>query len=1270
MKFAKGLPRILLWTLSLSLMGLALLVSLARQLLPLVAEYREEVAAQVAQTLGVPVSIGQLEADWIGLSPRLVVHDLRIGSGESLLNLGQVEAIVDIPSSLQSRSLRLGSLNFQALALGLEEDATGAWYVAGMPRDSTSPPVTPEQILRLLQHVQQINLYDSRLDIRALDEPQHSLSQMELSLDIEGEQLALNARARLPDGQALVARLDAQVAPDTWREQSNLKAYVRLPASNWATWLPKRLSGVWRVEHLHAGAELWLDWQGQALEQAALRVQAPLLKLGHASRPAVALHDLSTTLHLRHQQEGYQVLVERLGFAREKQRWHDMQLSLKQQSTPAGTALWQAQLDYLDIAALTPLVQQLLPLSSGQETLLKDLSPVGVLRNISLNYAPDAPAAQRLQYSANLEKISFSAHDGIPAVGNVTGSISGDIEQGELRFNSEQFSLHLSDLFPEAWRYQQAGGRIGWKVDDQSVTLIAPFLQLKGEEGLISGDFLIRLYHDPKAESYMDLRVGMREGDSRFAGRYLPTRTPAMSKDLVTWLNSAIQGGRIEQGYFQYQGSLNSDSPPKASSLSLYFKVSDIELDYQKDWPRLRDGRGEVLVEDSGTRVYLSEGRILNSHVQDLVAQVPYAPADQASHLLLKGNVQGRVADGLDILRAAPLDAEDIFNSWQGDGLLSAQLDLDIPLDADMESKVVADFSTQGATLVMAQPDLRLEQLSGKFRYDSAKGVSASSMEARVLGGKVKARLIEAGHAGDPIGRIEAWGDVSVDRLGKWLGLTQKPPATGQLPFQLMLSLADQDSQLQIESSLEGLAIDLPAPFGKAASERRDTSLRMTLHGRERRYWVEYADLASLSFAAPPDKLNKGRGELRLGGGLARLPTASGLRVQGSLATLDVADWQQWLQRSGFVANGANSGASASLLNSVQLNIGRVTGFGQRIDNLDLNLNRYAQGWQLGVNSDVFAGQVSRPDAVEAPLNVKVRHVRLPADHTAKISQTAEDPLANFDPHSLPAMDIAIQSVQYGAESFGSWALKLRPVEGGLAFSDVSVNLKGLKVDGRGGWKQGRSWYKGRLQGDNLATVLKAWGFAPSVTSERFRVDIDGHWPGSPAALDTKRFSGTLRPSFQRGQFVEMEPQALRMFGLLNFEAIGRRLRLDFTDLIGKGLSYDEVKGLLSASNGVYSTREPLSLVGPSSNLELNGTLDLAHERIDAKLLVTLPLTDNLPLAAVIAGAPAVGGAIWAVDRLLGSHVSRFATVQYRVKGPWLSPDISFDKPFEKPDRS
>jgi uncharacterized protein YhdP len=283
------------------------------------------------------------------------------------------------------------------------------------------------------------------------------------------------------------------------------------------------------------------------------------------------------------------------------------------------------------------------------------------------------------------------------------------------------------------------------------------------------------------------------------------------------------------------------------------------------------------------------------------------------------------------------------------------------------------------------------------------------------------------------------------------------------------------------------------------------------------------------------------------------------------------------------------------------------------------------------------------------------------------------DPLAGVDPRQIPALDLRIATVYQGLEPLGAWSLKIRPVEQGVLFHEVQLNLKGLLLSGEGGWQgsaeNSTSWYKGRLQGGDLADVLIAWNYAPTASSESFRVDVDGRWPGSPAWFALKRFTGSMDANMRKGQFSEVQgpASALRVFGILNFNSIGRRLRLDFSDLLGKGLSYDRVKGLLEARDGVFVTREPLTLEGPSSNLELKGELDMRREQVDAKLLVTLPVSNNLPLAAIIVGAPAIGGALFIADKLLGSRVARFASVQYDVKGPWQDPDISFDKPFEKP---
>ena len=1260
--FLVTLSRQLFWVAAFGLILAALYVSLGRQLVPLVAEYRTELQERVRTALDMPVTLGRLEGRWEGLAPRLLAHDVLLGEGDSAMRLDRIAVVPDLAGSLWARSWRLSSLEFSGVHLSVLEGEDGKWQVKGLPeRDDATPP-DPQKILEALQHIRGLALLDSQITLEPFGDSPLTLSYTDLSLRTDGNRLRLDGRSVLPDGQPLALRLNARVQPQRWA-QAEAQLYLSLPQSDWAAWLPGRLTGAWQLQTAQLGGELWLRWKAQQLERAVLRLNAPRLRAAYAEHPPVQLEDLAVDAYVDLTEQGYRLLLDRLAFDLEGERWGDARLLLQESRAEQH---WRLQADRLNVAPIANLARALAPLPETAVETLGALQPSGTLRNLRADFYPQLDSPQRLRFAANLERISFSAQNWIPAVGNGSGSIQGDLASGELRLDSDDFSLHLAPLYPEPWHYRHGAGRLTWTLDEQAFTLAAPYLRVDGEEGRIAGDFLIRLARDPEVEDYMDLRVGLSEGDARYTEKYLPTNSPALSPALVDWLKDAIRAGTVEQGYFQYQGALNKGAPDSARSISLYFKVHDAELAFQPGWPALQQGRGEVLVEDSGVRVRLAEGRILDSRVHDVTAEVAHVGSGQVPQLAIKGQVSSSLPDALRLLQEAPIGTGETFAGWQGQGELDGALDLQIPLGKGTP-RVVVDFASSDAALQITEPALAFERLSGRFRYDTARGLSADEIQARLFGRAVNGKAVATGSVGKPASRIEARGSVALKPLLEWLDVKQPVPASGELPYQLRLELAAESSQLQIDSSLQGLRIDLPAPFGKAAGVRRDSTLRMSLQGAERRYSVRHDELAALVFVAPPDAWAQGRGELRLGGGAANLPGRPGLYVKGRLPELDWNAWRAVLDQHG---KGDPQQTTGSLLRQVQVDIDRFEGFGTRIDRLGIDLQRGSAAWSLGLRSSLVGGTVRLPDADDGIIVANLTHLRLPAAEPGEAASARSDPLADVDPQSLPAMDLAIERVSLGDDLLGAWALKLRPVGTGVEFRDLALQLKGLRISGNGGWRAGQSWYKGRLEGGNLADVLLAWGFAPSVTSESFRLDADGRWPGSPAWFAMARYSGSMQPRLRKGQFVEVDgsAQALRVFGVLNFNSIGRRLRLDFSDLFGKGLSYDRLDGSLQADAGVFTTREPITVSGPSSNLELDGTLDMARDEIDAKLLVTLPISNNLPLAALIVGAPAIGGALFVADKLLGDRVARFASVQYDVKGPWQSPKISFDKPFEKPN--
>lgn len=1249
---------------AVALILLALYVSLGRQLVPLVAEYRLEVEGKVQQALGMPITIGRLEGRWQRLLPELIAHDVTLGEGAAALRLDRLSLLPDIAESLWQRDWRLLAVELTGVQLSLIEDADGSWRVDGLPQRTDGPPTDPQKLLADLDRLRRVTLHDSLVIVEAHGQAPLTLSYANLSLQAAANSVQLQGRVNLPDGKPLALKLDAQIDHQRW-QNSDAKLYLNLPQSDWAAWLPSGLIPPIQIEQARAGGELWLHWREQGLARGVARLQAPRLQAGRAGEAALQVNDLELTLYAERAPSGYRLQVDGLAFTlgeEDGHRW-PRTAAVLQQDASAGS--WSLQLEQAPIGLVAEAVKGLAPLPESARKYLAALAPSGTLRNLQLNYRPAAAPTERLAFAANLDAVSIAAHHWIPAVSNLTGSVRGSAAGGELRFDNRDFSLHLAELFPAPWEYSRSRGSLTWTFDEQALSLRAPYLRLEGEEGSLAGDFLIRLMRDPAAEDYMDLRVGLSDGDAGYVEKYLPTRSPALSPGLSEWLITAIRGGRIEQGLFQYQGALNRGAPPEARNLSLYFMVREAELAFQPGWPMLREGRGEVLIERSGVRVRIAEARMLDSRIHDATAEIALDQPDTPRRLAIKGAVEGGLADGLTLLQVAPIGTAETFAGWKGEGELNAHLDLDIPLGKGSRPRVRVDFSSQNAALYLAQPDLRIEQLVGDFRFDSERGLSASEISGRLFGQTVRGKVNAVGQPGSPATLVEAQGKVAVTELAGWLDIQRSLPVSGTLPFLLRLTLDGQNSGLELHSSLQGTQIELPAPFEKSAGLRRDTTLRMSLAGERRRYSLVHGDLAALAFQAPAGAWREGGGELVLGGGAANLIRGSGLHVRGSLPSAELAAWQALLKRYG---KADEDQTATGLLKSARLRIGTFRGLGVETQNLDLELQRAGAAWTLGLNSELAAGSVRLPDADGVPIRVDLRHLRLPAADPERDKNEARDPLAGVDPSVLPAMDIAVARVLQGEVPLGAWSLKMRPAAGGVAFSAVDLDLKGLRVRGSGGWASSRSWYKGRIEGGNLADVLVAWGFAPSTTSESFHLDADGRWPGSPAFFGLKRYSGTLDASLRKGQLREIDgsSQALRVFGLLNFDSIGRRLRLDFSDLFAKGLSYDRLKGELRATDGVFLTQGPITVTGPSSNLELEGQLDMVNDRIDAMLLVTLPVSNNLPLAALIVGAPAIGGALFIVDKLLGDRVARFASVQYKVQGPWQSPEISFHKPFEK----
>ena len=1262
LRFFNTLLRWSLWGIAGLLIVTALYVSIGRQFTPLIAEYREQIEHELQQRLQQDIYIEQLRGTWSGLSPRLEAREVTIGTGAERLQLDELHIQLDVLASLLARELRLKAITLVGLQIAVQEVQPQQWVVQGVQlNDAEQTAFQLNDGLAKLQQVAQLSVINSRVIVQAYQHEPLALTYAGFTLSRAGAEQRLDVRAILPDGKPLELSAQGRLMAEDWR-QSTLAVYLKTPSSNLAQWLPKAYFPNWQLTQLRLGGELWLQAQQGRIQSAVLSLRDAAVHLQAPEK--AALEWQSSIIQGFYQNDGVQQVawLERLAWQVDEQPPRDwrIQASYRQQDTPT----WQLAVEQIELTDVQYLLERLLPLPEVAIDVLHSLQPQGVLRHLNVQWQPKQAKEQRLAFAANLEQVGFSSWQDVPAATGINGQISGGLTQGELRLASDTgFSLHLARIFPKPWQYQRAHAQLLWAFDEQGFTLRSPYLQVTGEEGEIAGDFLIRLLSDPAVEDYMDLRVGMRDGDARFTGKYLPGLVPEFSDDVEHWLNTAIRAGHVNQGYFQYQGSLNKGAAPEARSLSLYFDVQGAELAYQPGWPALTDAVGEVSIEDSGVQIRIGQGKILNSPITSAVAEVRYV-AGQAPLLKLQAEWDSSIADGLHILQKTPLaKASDTFVSWSGHGVLPMTLDLMVPLQAEPVADINLQLHAQDVELNIADINVELRQLTGEFVFNSQQGLSAKAVSGLFLGQRFSGNIAAQGSHGQLRTHVDVQGSMPLAELTKWASIQQELPVTGTLPYRLRLLLEGDDSQLRIDSSLLGVAIDLPAPFGKTAEQQSYADWRMTLAGKERRYWLDYADQLSLNLAAAPDDILSGRAELRVGGGLARLPTQNGLQVRGRLHEVDISQWQTVLQRYAGTTN-----SQQSVLKKAQLQIRKLHGFGQSVSDVNLSWQAgQATAWQLNFDSQQVKARVAALSA-EQPLQVAIEHLYLPKEQAAESAASERDALLDVDMRHIPAMDVRIDALYQGQDLLGAWSFNTRPKKYGVRFEQLNLSLKGLNVAGTIDWEkiagQVRSEYQGRLSGADASEVLLAWGFAPTITSAEFRVDTSVRWPGSPAGLGLSKISGSMDVSFRKGQLVSVDgsAQALRVFGLFNFDSIGRRLRLDFSDLIGKGLAYDRIKGEFLVDAGVYRTNKTLNLEGPSSDMELKGQLDLVKEQINATLQVALPLTNNLPIAAIAVGAPAVGGALFIIDRLIGDRVGRFASVKYYISGNWQNPTISLSK--------
>jgi uncharacterized protein YhdP len=273
---------------------------------------------------------------------------------------------------------------------------------------------------------------------------------------------------------------------------------------------------------------------------------------------------------------------------------------------------------------------------------------------------------------------------------------------------------------------------------------------------------------------------------------------------------------------------------------------------------------------------------------------------------------------------------------------------------------------------------------------------------------------------------------------------------------------------------------------------------------------------------------------------------------------------------------------------------------------------------------------------------------------------------------SWPPIDVRVADLQINNEAAGIWSFELRPGVDRLDVKNVEGKLKSMALAGELSWRlannEERTGFKGTLKGESLADISALVAADVPFRNDKTVIDFDLDWPGRPDQFAVDKLSGTASMRFDDGVILESNntAQLFRVFNLLNSDTLLRRLKLDFSDLYEAGVAFDAISGKVRFDKGEMTLDPELQIVGPSGAFKFTGTTNMAQETLDMNMVVVLPLTQNLPLAAVLLGAGApIGGALFVLDKVLGDPLSKLTSASYSVTGFWDEPNVRLKRVFD-----
>ena len=912
----------------------------------------------------------------------------------------------------------------------------------------------------------------------------------------------------------------------------------------------------------------------------------------------------------------------------------------------------------LDLGAFSELADVALSSERALGEWLLALDAQATLRELIASYTPSSGLA----WWSDAEEVQLSAYRGSPGVINARAEIYGDSNHIGMKVQGSDVTMNFPTVFSEVWKFDAVSGDLLLLFKPGYASVRGSNIKAVDGRTHITGGFATS-----RPEARFDQRISLSlqvdDISAPQTRRFIPYK---LNPGLRQWLLEAPLAGDFSDVRMAHHGQIHIR--PEEVSRRRFELQGDFQaalVRYEDEWPLLLGASGSINVAGRHTYGDLHAGKTAELDLSGAKIHV-----DATQSMLFLSQQHTVSADTLlTLVRQSPLQQSLSFVTpgWSAEGEVLYNAEIAIPLGSNLPPTAIlqVDIDAEFDDLELAMPDYRLtwRGLAGQQRFSLPHHLEGD-VSGLLFGNPVDVRTDF-----DPqFLRFNVAGRASALDIFRMAAIEASPVLEGEADFvgKLQLDMSEKGpAELRLSTDFEGMAVNLPAQFGKDQKERSksvfdlafaDDYLRIDWQYKETEGWYQAANGLT-------ERVSQGA----IGVNALPLvvePNYEGVVINGRVSKVDLADW---------VAT--DGGAAVDPPVSWQMRGLQVDDF--IVDDLKfLDLELSGQGDPSSavfqVRSEDVSGSIDLSDSSQ--LVVDLLTLRLPR------SSSDENTLkGNLDPidlavgQALPRAKVFVNELIIGEEPFGRWKFEISPEPGGVRFDIEDVLVKGVDIKNSAlHWdlERNRSAFSGAAHMQDLAEVLPLWGYAPVVTSKSASVTGNLSWAGSPANLDILKSEGGISLAATQGRFsdVESAQAGLRVLSLLNITALTKRISFDFSDVVGEGVSFEEAFGDVQIEGQKLSFTKNLIIKSTSSRYEFGGEVDLSGNALDAEMIVTLPVSDSLPwYAAYLAFANPIAGLGVAVgERVFRKPIERMSSAKFVVSGSLDDPEVTFTELFNR----